>query len=325
MRKKSRGDRKKIKKLIIFSVVGIVCLFSAGYAAFSSNFLIGGKGIIVEKPISIDTLKDKKVDSGDGLYIDSTEENRYVYRGESPDNYISFNNELYRIVAIEADNSLKITKIQSLGNQKFDSQGNRDKSSDGAGGTYCTNGNFGCNAWSINNNFINDTFEGTVLKDSEANVYLNNEYYKNIDDASKNLIINYDFAVGPVKTNNTDLNEQINIEKSYLWNGQIGLMSVSDFIRANTNVEQCGTHALVRLNASICKTTNYLVPEDGLIWSLSPAMLDTDDVFYLSSSGGIGSNNANYDGAAFTPTFYLRSDINLSGSGTENKPYIIVD
>ena len=318
----TRRDKKR-KKIIAFSMISIICLFSIGYASFSSNFLVSGKGTIVEKPITIGELKKKKVTTGDGLYEDVYEKDRFVYKGSDPDNYIALNNDLYRIISIENDNSLKVTKVQNIGNRKFDSQGNRDSKSNGAGGTYCAQNQYGCNAWSINNNFINGNFTGTVLKDSETKVYLNDEYYNSLDENVRTNIINHDFMVGPVLTNNTDLNDQIISEKSILWNGYIGLMSVSDFIRANTNTELCGTHALVRANASICKTTNYLVPEEGLIWSLSPARLDTDDVFYLSSSGGIGSNNANYDGAAITPTFYLKSDITLLGKGTKDHPYII--
>ena len=39
------------------------------------------------------------VTSGDGLYEDQYETGRYIYRGSEPNNYIQFNNELWRIVA----------------------------------------------------------------------------------------------------------------------------------------------------------------------------------------------------------------------------------
>lgn len=46
-------------------MAAVVCFFSVGYAAFSSNFLVSGKGTIIEKSIAIDELKDKKVTEGD--------------------------------------------------------------------------------------------------------------------------------------------------------------------------------------------------------------------------------------------------------------------
>ncbi len=39
------------------------------------------------------------VSSGDGLYEDQYENGRYIYRGQSPNNYVEFNNELWRIIA----------------------------------------------------------------------------------------------------------------------------------------------------------------------------------------------------------------------------------
>ena len=53
-------------------------------------------------------------DSGDGLYSDDTRAGRYVYRGSNPDNYIEFNDELWRIVAKEADGTYKIVRNEVL-------------------------------------------------------------------------------------------------------------------------------------------------------------------------------------------------------------------
>ena len=60
-------------------MIGFVCMFSVGYAAFSSEFLISGKGTIVEKTITSENLKQLVVINGDGLYKDPVEANRYVY------------------------------------------------------------------------------------------------------------------------------------------------------------------------------------------------------------------------------------------------------
>ncbi len=43
------------------------------------------------------------VSSGDGLYEDSYESGRLIYRGQNPNNYIEFNGELWRIIAKETD------------------------------------------------------------------------------------------------------------------------------------------------------------------------------------------------------------------------------
>ena len=62
-------------------------------------------GSILPEPegASIGGISVPTVESGDGLYEDSTRAGRYVYKGANPNNYIEFNNELWRIVAKEAD------------------------------------------------------------------------------------------------------------------------------------------------------------------------------------------------------------------------------
>ena len=54
------------------------------------------------------------VTSGDGLYEDQYEDGRYIYRGSEPNNYIQFNNELWRIIAKETDGTYKIIRDEIL-------------------------------------------------------------------------------------------------------------------------------------------------------------------------------------------------------------------
>ena len=67
------------------------------------------------------------------------EDNRYVYRRSNSDNYIKFNNELWKIVSIESDNTLKIMKNASIGKKPFVESGHRNNSNN----TYCGSS---CNA-----------------------------------------------------------------------------------------------------------------------------------------------------------------------------------
>lgn len=49
-----------------------------------------------------------------GLMKDLYNTNRCVYTGQNPNNYITFNNELYRIISIESDGRIKIIKDDSI-------------------------------------------------------------------------------------------------------------------------------------------------------------------------------------------------------------------
>ena len=74
-------------------------------------------------PISGKTTTDliaETVTTGDGLYIDDTITGRYVYKGANPDNYIQLGSDMYRIMSVEKDGTLKVIKNESIGNMAFD-------------------------------------------------------------------------------------------------------------------------------------------------------------------------------------------------------------
>lgn len=57
------------------------------------------------------------VTSGDGLYKDNETRDRYIYKGTNPNNYMTFSESTWRILSIEADNSIKIIKNEPLNRQ----------------------------------------------------------------------------------------------------------------------------------------------------------------------------------------------------------------
>ena len=121
---------------------------TSGYAAFSTNISLHAKGNIKCHPeIAKDKLLKTLTTVGDGLYKDKYEAERYVYKGASPNNYIEFNNEKWRIISLENDRKIKIYKSEEF-SVPFDKEGVRDYTSNGAGGTYCSfYYSHGCNAW----------------------------------------------------------------------------------------------------------------------------------------------------------------------------------
>jgi len=232
-RKRKRKHTKNIKLCIIVSIVTIVSLISIGYGAFSTNVSINVKGNIKDFNAAWQ-LRKKVVTTLDGLYKDAYEENRYVYRGESPNNWIRFNNELWRIIAVEPDDAIKIIRNEEIGTYAIDNRGSRDNASDGSAGTYCHNSSSGCNAWNQKiGTYKNGTVEGTVLKDSTLKTFLNGEYYESILENSKNLIINHNFFIGTIQFENYQ--SIIEREKTDIWNGKIGLKTISDLYKASNN------------------------------------------------------------------------------------------
>ena len=286
---------------------------------------------------SIGGISVPTVESGDGLYEDSTRAGRYVYKGANPNNYIEFNNELWRIVAKEADGTYKIVRNEVLPEEMpFDNDNYRDKESNGAGGTYCANDSYGCNAWAANVNlvgspseFTNTTQTGTVLLDSSLNTYLNGEYLESITENS-DKIINYNWGVGATYTDasweddeDEDPSEFVAEEAAYKWNGKVALLSSSDALLANSNTVQCGSVADNYSNLETCKTTNYLIPSSGYYWLVSPSAHRSSGVYGVGSGGDFSSGSSASISRGARPAVYLTSSLSLSGSGTESDPYRI--
>ena len=292
-------------------------------------------GSILPEPDPVD-ITDNVVTSGDGLYEDSTRAGRYVYKGANPNNYIMFNNELWRIVAKEADGAYKIVRNEVLPEEMpFDERGNRDSNSNGAGGTYCANSSYGCNAWAANVNlvgspseFTNTTQTGTVLLDSSLNTYLNGEYLESITENS-DKIINYNWGVGATYTDasweddDEDPSEFVAEEAAYKWNGKVALLSSSDVHLSVSNEELCGTDNKYHDSLETCAANNYLVIPGTYWWLVSPFYGNSDYVHEVNLVGSIGyGHGANYS-SGVRPAVYLTSSLSLSGSGTQSDPYII--
>ena len=269
------------------------------------------------------------VTSGDGIYKDEYESGRCVYRGENPNNYIRFNNELWRIIAREADGAYKIVRNEVLPeDMPFDENDYRDSESNGAGGTYCANSSYGCNAWAATANmvgspseFTNGDYSGTVLLDSSLNTYLNGEYLNSIT-VNKDKIVNHDYNIGAVVYNNNDLATQIEGEKAYKWNGKVGLISESDYINANSDMNTCGTLSKYNSKYKTCRNTNWMYISGTWWWSLSP---DADYSYYVWRVLNVGylDNNSAYNSRGVRPAVYLTSSLSLSGSGTQSNPFTI--
>ena len=229
------------------------------------------------------------VTEGDGLYKDEYEDGRYIYKGANPNNYITFNNEEWRIMSVENDGTIKI--IRNKAENK---------------------------AWDENQS--NDWTGPSTL-----NTYLNGDYLSTIT-TNQDKIISYNWGIGGIFFENDDLVGQIENENKKTWNGKIALMTVSEYLKANTNKEQCGTFKLNDNNYEICKTTDYLyniVPSNGYLWTLSANPSNSRRVFVVYSYGGVSNNDVDDTYVAFAPTLYLTSDITLTGDGSQGNPYVI--
>ena len=267
---------------------------------------------------SLECVPENVVTEGSGMYFDDEEEGKCIFKGANPNNYIRFNDELWRIISLEKDGTIKIIRSETESNNAFDNAGDRDQNSSGTGGTYCANSPNGCNAWSINDNFTNGSVAGNVLKDASLNIYLNNDYLNKIT-TNKVNIITHAWNVGPITANNDNIKTQMEDEKTIQWNGKIGLITASDYIRSHTNKTNCGNFSLINQKYATCKNTTYLFTGTQW-WIFSPASNGTSSR-NIQSSGAINSNSVN-TADNYRPALYLKSNVKIiGGEGTQTNPY----
>ncbi len=312
-----------------------MCLFlclCVGYAAFSTELTLTAKGnILCGGTNAKDKILADSLDSG--IYADSYEADRYVYRGADVNNYITFNNQTWRIIAIESDETLKIMKDSSIGDMQFDPVGNRNTE-------YCSLGfalSYGCNAWAAISEFTsaNGSYSGEVEEDSYLNDYLNNTYYYNLSSDARSLIVNYTYNIGGVSYSSTlTMDDQLIAEKKYQWEGKVALINLSDYIRSNSNdSDYCntlyGSYSNDLFTYYTCRDTTWMYTSLGgssYWWTITPEGSHTNLVWGVSSFGyvgGYGYYASNSDGVR--PVIHLASGLKLSGSGTFNDPYVIED
>ena len=251
-----------------------------GYVPPAPSGVIGGQ-------------KVELVESGDGLYEDTYESGRYVYKGANPNNYIEFDNgEIWRIVAKEADGTYKILKNELLPGQAWDSSNS--------------------NNWA---------------RPATLNTYLNGEYYNSLDSSIKDNIVSHTWGIGaPSFEDNQEgeINKVIEDEKETTWNGSVGLISLSDYALANSNVASCESMMDLSMNSEMCRTTNWMHISGSYWWTISPHAVDSITVWRVDGDGSLYGTDARQSGYAPRPAVYLKSDITLSGSGTSLDPFKIV-
>lgn len=318
--------------MIIISMIEISFLFASGYAAFQSLVNVNVTGNIKYKDVSY--LKRRTVSTGEGLYVDPYENGRYIYRGANPNNWITFNNELWRIISIESNGTLKIIRNESIGKFVFDEPGNRNSES-----TFCVNPDSnGCSAWAANSNLVGNpeifryyrswsenpsiVTSGSVQNDSSLNKYLNNTYYNSI--SNKSLMVSGNFYVGsPGNYMDTEsIENNLKQEKEYIWNGFVGLTNATEWLQSCTN-DTCTTiYSSYQKN---CYTNNWLV--NGLNeWIISP---EANSNTYWGLITYSHTNYSLYGGILVTasldvrPVIFLKSELKLKNNGTKQFPYEI--
>ena len=309
-------------------------------------------GPIPSEKIEMGGQNVELVTSGDGLYEDQYETGRYIYRGSEPNNYIQFNNELWRIVAKETDGTYKIVRDELLPQNEgytimvYDEANHRLTENN----TYCKHPSYGCGVYAA----VSGTFQtpdgkysGTVTEDSSIKEYLNDTYYPTLNGIAKTQVQSHTFNIGSVQylevSRNDSIEKNIAGEKMYQWTGNVGLINVSDLLKASTNAAcTSATDEFDAVMQDVPEETcgSYLTYFDTIneefggigYWTINAfsaeSVVYSYDVWnatFFQGVGGFGEYDAdrgfNY-GAR--PVVFLKSSIQITrGDGSKSNPYII--
>ena len=290
-------------------------------------------------PATIGGQKVELVESGDGLYEDSYEAGRLIYRGQNPDNYITFNGETWRIIAKEADGTYKIIRNDVLASRAYDEKNHRSTENN----TYCISPQYGCGVYAAVEGIfssLSGSQSGTVTEDSSIKLYLNDDYYtNNINVTAKGQMTSHSFNIGAVEyldesgAEADSIEKNIAGEKMYQWTGNVGLANVSDILKASTN-PLCTSATTSNRGINECNS-NYLLDKGSAstlyYWTINAYSYESGGYSYPVWGGCVNGSSVIVNNAdafrslrAPRPVVFLKSDTTLSGSGTLKDPFTIV-
>ena len=298
--------------------------------------------------------EDSITRASNNLKKDNTEDKNIRYYGANPNNYVRFNNELWRIIGIFGNN-VKLIRNDRLGWLSWDTSEST------------VNSGYGINQWGESKDTSGNIYEGADLQ-----VYLNKMYYGGIevtcygdsgnktttcptntlDETSKALIDNHIWNTGaPNKnelynstTSSYDTVEFYKAERGTVngkictsggycndtvtrtteWTGYIALPYITDYAYAsgeddcNTKIDQSSPYK--------CKNNNWMFFKENTSYlTLSPSTYTSRAFYVWNVNGGVtaGYNDATVATAVF-PAIYLKSNVLIeSGNGSTSDPYVL--
>ena len=298
---------------------------------------------------------------GEGLKIDNTSDANIRYYGSNPNNYVRFNNELWRIIGVFGNN-VKLVRSEKLGNLSWDSS--EESINEGRG----------VNEWSQADL---KTFLNTMYYGGTSVTCYNGQNKKEvtcptgtIDETSKSLIDNHTWNTGAIDgTDTTIANEETfalntvpfykaergttngkicssgdycndTVNRTTTWTGYVGLPYATDYAYASSE-SACETNMNAGYNATAssedeafanmtCKKNNWMhhgttMDIEDATWFMSPGANSGSSryVWFVFGDGFLYGDGAAGPLSVF-PTIYLKSNILIeSGTGTSSDPYIL--
>ena len=278
----------------------------------------------------------------------------YRYIGADPNNYIKFNDELWRIIGVfdtddgtgKVEKRLKIIRNESIGSYSWD---NKDT-------TTGAENNYGKNEWAearlnylLNPGHESETNGGSLYWNRKSGTCYKGQNNSTtscdftstgLTDTAKSMIGDAKWYLGGSSTYNDvtppmfytrERGTTVYSGHSTSWIGKVGLMYPSDYGYAtsggsSTNRNSCLAKELYNWDSSgysDCKNNDWMYNGSIWQWTMSPRAASSNYVFSVDYAGFVRNDSARNTYAG-RPVVYLKSTIKvISGSGTTSSPYIL--
>ena len=295
------------KCTIIFDENGIAKVSILGRGKFKGLKVIEATKTSAEvKEITKPTYRMKATEyisnlyeyDGEGLKKDNTPNENIRYYGSNPNNYVIFNNELWRIIGVFGNN-VKLIRKDSLGRFSWDSSESN------------VNGGWGVNEWSQSDlkNYLNTMYYGgtSVTCYNGQNKKEVTCPANKLDNTSKSLIDNYTWNTGAIELgkasdtlafykdergNLTGLINNDTVERTTTWPGYIGLPYATDWAYASGNdICEVNMRSKDSSNKFICLNDNWMSKGEEY-WTLSPRASNVDSIWMVSNFVSVWTNSA---------------------------------
>ncbi len=294
---------------------------------------INGIQNVNKVPTGADTLiklTDNKDNSGlytithaadSTLQIGTNEDiTEYRYRGASPKNYVTFNNEVWRIIGVfptddgtgNIENRIKLIKDQSIGNYQWNITQVASTSS--------------YNNWTGATlmKYLNATYYNSLTNDNSIDMVDDVKYY----------LGGYKDVITPTPITIYDFERKISGSGTYFfktnptnWIGKVALMTASDYGYATENCEDKLLYNSDTTKGIIgCNSTNWLYNIKANEWLLNQyanSSTANTSVYYILNNGQIHGIASSINNSFSTrPVLYLKPEVMIeSGYGTSSNPY----
>ena len=320
----NKNEKKQITIVIVNNSTNDISLTLVPIAGYEhggdlivpSNHTLISDSYEIFEPVNASEYITSLVSSNPNTMNNDDPDNNVRYMGANPNNYVLFNNELWRIIGVfdvastyggTTEKRIKIIRNDSIGNMAWDSNNTND--------------------WSK----------------ASSQTHLNGTYFNSLTSEAKSLIGDAVWNLGGTASYTSASNglpshfygyergTTVYSGRPTYWVGKIGLMYPSDYGYATsggstTNRASCLAKEMYNWDSSSysdCKNNDYLY-NSSYRWTITPYSSNSNNVFVVRTSGYVNLSYAVNSFNSVSPVLYLKSTVQITGGeGTSENPFTL--